>query len=255
MPRYIKGAEPFEMHGGDRGVLLIHGFTGTPFEMRPLGEALAAEGYAVSAPALAGHSTWPADMELTRWSDWCQTARASFFALRRRCKKVYVAGLSMGGLISLKLAADMPDDVAALAVLAAPVWMNGINWGFATASAFTPLRFVMPFVRKPEPDGERLRAIREKNPGYAVVPTRSAASLWWAMMRMRPEATKVRSPALLIYSRVDGEVPYANLRILSALIGSREKKEVTLERSSHLMTLDIEAGIVINEVKSFFSKH
>lgn len=255
MPRYIKGAEPFEIQGGDRGVLLVHGFTGTPYEMRPLGEALAREGYTVSAPALAGHATWPADMEGTDWRDWYGSARESFLSLRRRCTGVYVAGLSMGGLIAAKLAADMPSEVRAVALLAAPIYMDGLNWGFATAARFTPLALFLPYIKKPESTDQRIRAIRAKNPGYDVVPTRAAASLWTFMMRMRPEATRVRSPALLVYSRADGEVPYVNMRLFSALLGSREIRAVTLERSSHLMTLDVEAGKVIDEVKSFFSQH
>jgi carboxylesterase len=255
MPEYLKGAAPFELAGGPRGVLLIHGFTGSPHEMRPLGGALAARGYTVAAPALAGHATSPEDLEWTKWTDWYGTAQDALDRLKGRCERVFAAGLSMGGLLAAKLAADRPADVAALAVLAAPLYLSGLNGMFATAARFSPMRYFLPMLPKLKSADPRIRAIHERHPSYGVIPTRAAASLWNLMMIMRLEMPRVRAPALLVYSKSDGEVPYVNMHMASALIGSERLSRLTLLRSSHLLTLDLEAETVCAEVAGFFDRH
>jgi carboxylesterase len=115
----MPGAEPFDFPGGDgpegrTGVLLVHGFTGTPMSMRPWGEALAAEGFAVSCPLLPGHGTRWQDCNAASHDQWTATVEGAFDALAAVCDRVFVAGLSMGGTLATRLAEVRPDDVAGL---------------------------------------------------------------------------------------------------------------------------------------------
>ena len=102
MSTIIPGAEPFFYPSGEVGCLLIHGLTGTPFEMRELGEYLSAQGYTVSGPRLAGHGTtdWR-DLANTKWQDWYQTVVDAYSDLAARCRQVYLVGLSAGGALAL----------------------------------------------------------------------------------------------------------------------------------------------------------
>src|ERR1700737_1202492 len=112
--------EPFRLGSGERGVLLIHGFCGTPPEVRGLGEHLSAGGFRVHGILLAGHGTTPEDLATTHWTDWIDSAQSPLEGLRAECRQVFVAGQSMGGSLSLVLAARNPD-VVAIATLAALV--------------------------------------------------------------------------------------------------------------------------------------
>jgi carboxylesterase len=123
--------------GGDRGCLLLHGFTGTPLEMVPLAEALAQDGFTVHVARLAGHGTSPEDLAQTTWGDWLGSARSAYRALRARCSSIAVGGLSMGGAIALHLAAtEDPAAVVAAAALMAAIVL--VTW-----KATSPLLFLL----------------------------------------------------------------------------------------------------------------
>ena len=98
--------------GGNAGVLLAHGITGAPTEMKPLIKALAAAGFTVSCPQLAGHCSTLAELKRTRWEDWYGSLQSALEVLRQRCETVCVSGLSMGALLALILAARNPNEIA-----------------------------------------------------------------------------------------------------------------------------------------------
>ncbi|NLA05166.1 MAG: alpha/beta fold hydrolase, partial [Firmicutes bacterium] len=107
----IPGAEPFAFPGGEVGCLLVHGFTGNPSSMRPMGEYLAAQGFTVVGPRLKGHGTRVDDMLDNRYQEWIASAEAGLEEIRKQCVTVFVAGLSMGATLSLHLAHSHPDIV------------------------------------------------------------------------------------------------------------------------------------------------
>nr|MBA3820853.1 alpha/beta fold hydrolase [Deltaproteobacteria bacterium] len=118
-------AEPFELGGAlggeaEVGVVLVHGFTGTPYEVRYLGEQLARAGYAVRGPRLPGHGTRVEDLDVTTWSDWVAEVDRAVEALRRRCDRVAVIGQSLGGLLALHHASRHPE-LPCVGSLAAPL--------------------------------------------------------------------------------------------------------------------------------------
>src|SRR5579862_2150885 len=104
----LEGAEPASFPGGPHGVLVLHGFTGNPVSMRPLAEAIAAQGHTVELPLLPGHGTAVEDMLPTRWDDWSAAAEAAYDELAGRCDAVAVAALSMGGTLACWLATRHP---------------------------------------------------------------------------------------------------------------------------------------------------
>src|SRR5579871_2854406 len=116
-------AGPFAFDGDRRGLLVVHGFTGTPFEVRPCGEALNARGFTVVGPRLAGHGGSIGELSSTRWPDWYATVENAFDELRARCDAVALCGLSLGGLLTLELARRRREQVAAIAVLSVPLWL------------------------------------------------------------------------------------------------------------------------------------
>ena len=193
------GCEPFEADGhgplARTGVLVLHGFTGSPWSVRPWGEHLAAAGCAVRGPRLPGHGTTWRDLARTRWPDWYATAERGLDALLERCDRVVVAGLSMGGTLALRLAGCRPDDVAGVVT---------VNPALATERRDAPLlpllRHVVPVfpgitndIAKPGQD-ER---------GYRVLPLQAAHSLtllWAEVATVLPE---VSAPVLTFRSRTD----------------------------------------------------
>src|SRR3954454_10384176 len=110
----LPGAEPFshDASAGDVGVLVSHGFTGTPQSMRPWAEHLAAAGFSVRLPRLPGHGTTWQEMTRRRSEEWYPAVAASLTELTTRCSKVVVAGLSMGGTLVTRLAEERPADVS-----------------------------------------------------------------------------------------------------------------------------------------------
>src|SRR5690606_14946115 len=106
--------------------VLVHGFTGTPYEVSYLGARLAQAGFTVRAPRLPGHGTSVADLDQTRWEDWAEAVERAADALRVRCRRVAVVGQSLGGLLALHLASHR-KDVLAVASLAAPLWLEGLS--------------------------------------------------------------------------------------------------------------------------------
>src|SRR5437870_12534921 len=132
--------QPFRMRGGVRGCLLIHGFAGTPPEMRGLGEFLSAGGYDVMGPLLAGHGLTPEAMALTRWPDWAASAQLGYETLRQDCAEVFVAGQSLGGTLALHLAATNPDvkGVVAIGAMGSPTYFR--DWRIKVIG---PLKYVV----------------------------------------------------------------------------------------------------------------
>src|SRR5579859_1374609 len=126
-PLIVAGAEPFFYAAGPTGCLLLHGLSSSPFTMRELGRQLADRGFTVAAPLLAGHGTSPEDLRTKTWADWVISAEQGLAQLRAHgCRRIYLAGLSLGGALSLYLAGRDPEAYAGLVVMSAPVWLPAV---------------------------------------------------------------------------------------------------------------------------------
>ncbi|SFK60015.1 alpha/beta hydrolase [Geodermatophilus ruber] len=231
------GAEPFAFPGGaaggGTGVLLVHGFTGSPFSIRPWGEHLAAAGFAVRAPLLPGHGTRWQDCNASTEEQWLAAVSGALDELAAECDRVVVGGLSMGGTLAIRLAELRPDDIAGLVL---------VNPSLLTERLDAKL---LPLLARLTP---RWKAIADdiKKPGvteraYAALPTRAVLGLRRLWTATRADLARVTAPLLVFRSVTDHVVEPASVRVLLAGVSSTDTTEVLLEDSYHVATLDNDA--------------
>jgi len=233
--------------GGHRiGVLVSHGFTGSPASMRPWAEFLNASGYAVEVPLLPGHgTTWQA-MNSTGWADWYGEVEAAWQRLSDTCDQVFAFGLSMGGGLMLQLAVDHPD-VAGL-VLVNPA-VNSTNKQLIALPLLKRLVAGFPGIindiKRPGMDEH----------GYPKVPLLALADLLSAWKRLRPALVNVKAPLLLFRSSVDHVVDPSSARIILGSVGSAQVSERILTNSFHVATLDNDAPEIFAGSLEFIRSH
>lgn len=248
---------PFWFSGSnDVGVLCIHGFTGTPFEVRHLGRRLNEGGFTVSGPALPGHTTSIDELDRTTWRDWYGQVEQSFDELRARCARVAVVGQSLGGLLALYLAAQRGPELAAVAALATPLWLfpmaRAAVWATRPGGPLTE-RVARAVQALPKLGGSdvRDREMQRQNPCYRAVPVRALHQLVAFMGEVDRSLPRVRVPTLVIHARNDHTAPFACSQRIVATVGAETVKHRVLARSYHLIAVDVERDLVAEEVAGF----
>ncbi len=243
---FMHGAEPFSHEGGPVGVLVIHGFTGSPKSVRPWADHLAQAGFSVELPRLPGHGTKWEDMSLTRWEDWYAEVDRTFTDLQSRCETVFAMGLSMGGSLALRLAELRPAEVAGL-VLVNPA-VHSERWD----------RHLLPFIRhlvKAFPGiANDINKPGQDEGGYTKLPLHSAHSLQAGWAEIKADIAKVSAPLLLLHSRVDHVVEPSNAEWILANVSSADRTEVWLEDSFHVATLDHDAPLIFDASVNFLHR-
>lgn len=232
----------FEAKKGGTGILLLHGLTGTPSEVQPLGDYLAEKGYSVLGPWLKGHDTNPRDLARTRWQDWAESAREALEELRGRCPKVFVGGLSMGADQALHLASHFP--VAGVISMAAPLRIP--DFRFNGIAFFRFLQW-----RTSSLTGGILDPQAPPHRTYPYVATKSLYELKKLMDHVREDLPYVTAPALVVQGRRDSMVPPANGEWVHRALGSKIKHLLYLDRSDHVVTMDYEKGVLFEKVLKF----
>ena len=251
----IYNVRPIYLEGGDAGVLLLHGFTGTPECMDYLAQALNKEKFTVFAPVLAGHGTHYEHLEKTTWKDWYRTAEESFRTLKSRCKTVQVAGLSMGGLLAAHLGFHHKHNVASLGLLATPLFLDSfLIRGIFPAIWNTPLKRIYKYQQKYSSSINDPRAARRYQT-YEKIPVASVATLLDFQKVVRQELKHLNLPTIIIHSLLDETVPYGNLDYIKAILASDDIKTVQLKKSNHIITVDYEKDVVAKNLISFFKKY
>ena len=238
-------AQP-DLTGGRRvGVLLSHGFTGSPASMRPWGEDLAARGYAVEVPLLPGHGTRWQDMSTTTWDDWYGTVTRSFEKLAAENDVVVAGGLSMGGMLVLRLAADHPERVAGVVAVNPMVVTKRKD-----VLALPVLKRLVPsfpgIVNDIKKGGDEH--------GYPRVPLRAADSMFRAGRELARELAAITAPLLLLKSTVDHVVDETSVPLITSTVSSRDVTLVPLEDSYHVATLDNDAPLILEESAAFVAR-
>ncbi|MEU0274571.1 alpha/beta fold hydrolase [Streptomyces sp. NPDC006307] len=242
----VPGAEPYRHEGGRVGVLLCHGFTGSPQSLRPWAEYLAARGLTVSLPLLPGHGTRWQDMQVTGWQDWYAEVDRELRALLTRCEQVFVFGLSMGGALTLRLAARHGDAVRGIVLVNPANKVHGL-----AAHALPVVRHLVPS-RPGIVDDIAKEGMTEA--GYDRVPLHAAHSVRRFFKIVDGELPQVTQPVLLLHSPQDHVVsPADSARILSR-ISSVDVREVLLEQSYHVATLDHDAERIFEESYAFIGR-
>ena len=245
----MPGAEPLFHRGGRRGVLLIHGFLGSPFEMKHPAQCLIEAGYTVSVPRLPGHGTTLEDMARHTGRDWHDAAREAYLELTKLCDTISVIGLSMGGVLSILLAAEYSPEKIVL--ISTPRRIPDRR------AVLAPL--VRPFVKiiRHEDQEKGLADVEARKVHVCYsggVPVMAA----WHLQRLINTAMKalprVRADALIVQSRHDNVVPADSLDFISARIGSRRKESAWRDRGNHTLTADVGkeelAGMIVEHLSS-----
>lgn len=235
------------------GVLLIHGFTGTPDSMRPLANTLHQAGFSVSVPLLAGHGLTPEKCAVTHWQDWFETANQAYQELQTRFDKVFVAGLSLGSLLTLKLAMEYPKSIAGIACLATPLHFEPWVRLLLPIVHYSPIGQIWRYQKKMEIDIKDPIA-KKSFWNYDRMPISCIQSILNLQQTLLPLLHRVTQPILLIHSRHDSTAPYDSMSTVTAHVSSQITETVTLENSYHVITIDYEKEIVANKVCDFFRR-
>lgn len=237
---------PFLHEGGEKGILLLHGFTGSVAHMRPLGDALADRGYTVEGINLPGHATTEADMAKTGWEQWLTASQNALKSLRKRCHSVAVAGLSMGGILSLLLAEEKLSD--ACITLSAPMSVRNKLICFS--------RIVAPFKPRvswaPAPERhQKLNAAFDY--GYSGFPTRSAADLYKLITMARKDLHSIACPTLAIQSMGDETIWPGSADCILGGVSSSKKEKLILQDAPHVCTLSDDLPLIVDTINAFFA--
>ncbi len=237
----IKGSEPFLLPGDSRGVLLTHGFTGAPPEMRLLGDYLNSLGYTVLAPRLSGHGSTVEEMNETAWPHWYGTVEDGYYYLSGLCSEISAIGLSMGGILSLKLAAEYP--LRQVVSLSSPIYI---------ADKRLPLLPVYRLFRNFVPQKPRTLEVEDiYNLAYDSVPLKSLASLLELIELVKNILPAIKVPALIVQSRNEHTVKPESAQYIYDHLGSPEKKIIWLKKSGHVVTLDSEKEVLFEHIAGF----
>jgi len=237
------------------GCLLVHGFTATPDEMRPLGEALAAHGFPVRAVRLAGHGTEVADLARTRWTDWFESVVEGAERLRREVPAIAVVGMSLGALLALHLAATRLEQVSALVLCGTPLDLSDVRL------RWLPLLARVPWIARrwatiPKRNGPDIAdpVVRAASQSYRSMPLSAVLELLRLQALVRDEIGRVTQPVLLLHGRHDHSVPLANLQLALRGLGSHAIEAHVLERSWHVVTLDYDRDQVARLTADFLGR-
>ena len=242
-PEFLQG------QAGRPAVLLVHGFTGSPYEMRYLGHRLHEVGFSVSIIRLPGHGTDGDDFIRTNANDWLRKVVDEYMNLQRAYKEVYVAGLSMGGVLTLLLASIFPVPRIALAAPAVNVTNTQIH--------LTPFAgmFIKSRPKVYEVDPSEPAELQELHRRYqSRTWVRPAGELWKLILQARKRLPKVESETLILVSQNDQTVPMKALQTVKDSIGTRIFKEKVYTDSSHIITNDVDKEDVAKEIIDWFSR-
>ncbi|KKI92229.1 hypothetical protein WQ54_10420 [Bacillus sp. SA1-12] len=232
----INGAESLFIPGNKIGVVLCHGFNGTPQSMQYIGEQLSKCGYTVSIPRLNGHGTHYLDMEKSSYETWITDLQRAYRGLKKECEKVFIVGQSMGGALTLQVAANNPDVDGIFLINAA-----------VTDVSYKEFRGIMEprFVEEGSPDIKK-PAVFEIT--YDKVPVKAIHQLLDLMDDTKMNVSKVTCPTIIFKSAADHVVPPANSEFIFQHVSTSKKKMIVLGNSYHVASMDYDAPYIVDSI-------
>jgi len=252
----MQGAESFflEPEKGKNigvGVLLIHGWTSSPYELRKLGQYLLRKGMTVSAPLLPGHGTVPEDMYAVKWKDWAKAVENSYQELGKKTDKIFVAGVSMGGNLAIHLSANHPE-IKGLIAMGAPLFVRKHYMRFLLPI----LKRIHPMTNKSYPDYVRQEILENKR-HYWSFPTKSVQDAVDGMNDSIRNLHKIKCPALVMQSTRDHLLTLRNARVLFRKLGTpmKNKELVWVHDSDHVFIIDIYQEEIFKKTYDFIIKN
>jgi carboxylesterase len=244
MSDVLPEAQPMSVVAGDVGVLVLHGFTGNPSSMRPIADALVAAGYSVEMPRLPGHGTTVAEMKTTAFADWSAEAERALVELQGHTTSQVVVGLSMGGTLSLWLAARHPE-LAGVALVNPAVVHNAEVEALVQSTVESGVD-EFPAI------GSDIALEGAAESSYAATPLAPLLTLFAAQRDLMGLVSGIKMPLLLMNSPQDHVVPPTDSGWLAENFGGAVER-VTLERSFHVATLDHDGPLIIERIADFVS--
>ena len=250
----MPNAEPFFFPGepGKPGILLIHGFTGTPQNLRGMGQYLNSEqGYTCMGIRLAGHGTSPEDMARTKFTDWIVSAEQGFKSLTDVVDDIYLAGLSMGGALALLLSTRL--QVRGVISMATPFDL-GKDWRLNFTGLLALFQPYLPKQADPPGAGWYDKAAYKEYVSYDCNPVRSVTQLRKLLRIMRDSLPKVKVPVLLMHSRQDVYPIKDSMPLIFERLGTQDKECLWLEGSGHVITMDAQRETVFRASANFIRR-
>lgn len=244
----MPGAEAYAHDGGPTGVLLCHGFTGSPQSLRPWAEYLAKAGLTVSLPRLPGHGTTWQEMARTRWEDWFAEVDRAFDELQQRCDEIFVMGLSMGGCLALRLGENRGSAVRGLVLVNPSVTADN-------KALFAVAPLLKLFIRSVKGITSDIKKPDVKEVGYERTPTRAAATLPGLWRSTQQHLSDLTQPVLAFHSTDDHVVGQASLNLLAGALRRGQLEVRELSDSYHVATLDNDAAAIFAGSLEFVRVH
>lgn len=236
----------FNLGDGESAALCVHGFTGTPYEMRPLGEALAPAGFRARGPLLPGHGGTSEELARVPYTAWLGAARAEFEALAAHHRRVCVVGLSMGGLLTLALCGEQP--VAAAAVIGTPLRLR-----FPIPLLVPVLRHVLSSVSKAAGSDIRDPVARARHPGISRMRLAGLHELLRLQRYVRARLGRVEAPLLVAHGRYDRTAHPRDARRICRGVSSADREPLMLEDSAHVVSVDHDGPRLASELVGFLA--
>jgi carboxylesterase len=251
----LQKTAPFELGEGEDACLLVHGFTGSPWDLRPLGEALAQRGLRVSCPRLPGHGTTPRAMSSVGARDWEAAVEGALHALARPGGRTFVAGLSMGALLAVLLAARSPERVQGLALIAPALRFRGPKmFALKRLSRYPLLEWVRPWIEKNGTDIESPEALAEA-PILPAWPSARLNDMWALQDAAWAALPRVRCPVLVVVAAQDHVVdPGGGKLLVQRLTQAPSVRFIHIQDGFHIIPRDHGGPLLNDEVGGFFDR-
>jgi carboxylesterase len=239
--------QDWSAHGSGKnahiGVLLVHGFTGSPPSMRPWAEFLHSKGYTVRVPLLPGHGTKPEDLNRVKWQEWPAKVTVELSELRKTCDTIILIGLSMGGGTVLNVAASNNEIISGVILVNPMIHVRGVP---------VELAFFLSRLQKLRTSvGDDIKRPGITEWGYDHLPTRGVYQLLKMLRVTRRNLSKVTVPVQLFHSVDDHTLPVGNTEIILSEIGSQNKTRIELVNSYHVATLDYDQELIFQNSLTF----
>jgi carboxylesterase len=246
----------FFLPGAAVSALLIHGLSGTPYEMRYLGERLAARGVRVRGVRLAGHAAQPEELGAASYDNWYESAVKGLEELRQHGDPIVVVGLSMGAVLAARLTADQGESIAGVTLLA-PAFFLPASTTFALRALRGVLGSIVERIYLLNPAGSDIHdaAARSVHPSARLMPLSAPLKLLDLNAVVKPMLARITQPALVMHARRDHTCPMRkNVDYVMKHLGSAEKRAIELDESYHVITVDSEKERVVDEVAGFVER-
>jgi len=241
----LQCASPIHFQGNKTGILVIHGFTGTTQSIRFLSEQFRDAGYTVLAPRLSGHGTAPQDMAAKTYLDWIFNVEEALATLKETCTTIFVAGLSMGGTLTLYLAEKYPE-IAGIMPINAAIDLPGLKKDYE--------KFTAEEKRYVDGIGSDVKDEEVKELAYRQTPVKAMEQLLLLMEEVREKLSLIKMPTLIFSSEVDHVVPPENSQYIFDAIRSETKTIQSLENSYHVATIDHDKELIASKCLQFIAE-